>query len=137
MRVNPSRYASFLRESLILYFFFYYFFGLIERSWSFRAWFLSRFSLFFPPFQRVFCNGFSWPQSVSCRYVPKTPLIFLCVFFDARFFKIFFFRLNLVSKYSGDYCTTNEKCCQLLAWKPVVKNRILKPAGLLSVCSIF
>ena len=81
----------------MMYIFSYcYFFGFVGRSWSFLAWFLPRFPLFFSRLSRVFCRGFFWPpsvQSVSCRCVSKTPLIFLDVFCDV-FLTILFFRLS-------------------------------------------
>ena len=50
--------------------------------------------LYFIPLSRgFFCRGFSWPPSVSYRYVSKTPLTFLDVFCDA-FFTELFFRLS-------------------------------------------
>ena len=79
-----------------------YFFGFVGRSWSFLAWFLTGFPLFFFPVSRgFFCRGFSWPPSVSCRYVSKTPLIFLDVFCGVLF-TVLFFRLSCSSiKFSG------------------------------------
>ena len=54
----------------------------------------------FPVSRGFFCRGFSWPPSVSSRYVSKTPLIFLDVFCDV--FTIVFFRLSWSSiKRSG------------------------------------
>ena len=47
----------------------------------------------FPVSRGFFCRGFSWPPSVSSRYVSKTPLIFLDVFCDV-FFTILFFRFS-------------------------------------------
>ena len=35
----------------------------------------------FPVSREFFCRGFSWPPSVSCRYVSKTPFIFPDVLF--------------------------------------------------------
>ena len=55
----------------IFSFYYCYFFGFVGRSWSFLAWFLPRFPLFFSRLSRVFRRGFSWPPSVSCRYVYK------------------------------------------------------------------
>ena len=45
------------------------------------------FLYFFPVSHGFFCRGFSWPPSVSCKYVSKTPLIFLDVFFTILFFR--------------------------------------------------
>ena len=77
-----------------VYIFVYYCYvsGLVGRSW-FWARFRPGFPLFYPLLSRVLCRGFSWPPSVSCRYVSKTPLIFLDVFCDV-FFTILFFRLS-------------------------------------------
>ena len=71
MPVNPSRYASFLRESLILYFsFIIFFFGLVgSKVVEVLGLVPTQVSLFFPPSSRVFCRGFSRLPSVSCRYV--------------------------------------------------------------------
>ena len=71
MRVNPSRYASFLRESLILYLsFITIFFGLVgSKVVEVLGLVPTQVSLFFPPSSRVFCRGFSRLPSVSCRYV--------------------------------------------------------------------
>ena len=84
-----------------------FFFGFVGRSWSFWAWFLQRFPLFFSPFSRVFCRGFSWPPSVSCRYVPKTPLIFPDVVCDV-FFTIPFFTLSWSSIKRSDLLRHNK-----------------------------
>ena len=55
----------------------------------------------FPVSREFFCRGFSWPPSVSCRYVSKTPLIVLDVFCDV-FFTILVFKLRWSSiKRSG------------------------------------
>ena len=55
----------------------------------------------FPVLAGFFCRGFSWPPSVSRRYVSKTPLIFLDVSCDV-FFTILFFSLSWSSiKRSG------------------------------------
>ena len=55
--------------------------------------------LYFFPF--LVGRSFSWPESVSCRYVSKTPLFFCDVFCDV-FFTILFFRLSWSSiKRSG------------------------------------
>ena len=59
------------------------------------------FLYFFPVSRGFFCRGFSWPPSVSCRYLSKTPLIVLDVF-CAVFFTILVFRLRWSSiKRSG------------------------------------
>ena len=86
-----------------------------------------RFLYFSPSLAGFFCRGFSRPPSVSCRYVSKTPLIFLDVFCDV-FFSVLFFRLSWSSiKRSG--LLRHNKPEMLLAVicvvvKPVVKNRI-------------
>ena len=53
------------------------------------------FLYFFPVSRGFFCRGFSWPPSVSCRYVSKTPLIFLDVFCDVFFTILFLGNLSL------------------------------------------
>ena len=63
-----------------------YFIGFVGRSWSFLGLVPTQVSSIFSRLSRIFCRGFSWRQIVSCRYVSKTPLIFLDVFFTILFF---------------------------------------------------
>ena len=70
-------------------------------STSFLGLVPTQVSSIFSRLSRVFCRDFSWPPSVSWRYVSKTLLIFLDVFCDV-FFTILFFRLRWSSiKRSG------------------------------------
>ena len=81
----------------------------------------------FPVSREFFCRGFSWPPSVSCRYVSKTPLIFLDVFCDV-FFSVLFFRLSWSSIKRSGLLRHNKPEMLLVVicvvGKPVVKNRI-------------
>ena len=84
MQKFTERNTKYKKESITsydVYIFVYYcyFFGFVGRSWSFLGSVPTQVSSIFPRLSRFFCRGFSWPPSVSCRYVSKTPLIFLDV----------------------------------------------------------
>ena len=88
---SPVVTLPFLRESLILHFSFIIFFGLVGRLWSFGAWFLPRFPLFFPPFSRLFCRVFFWPPSLADTY-PK--LRSFSLLYSVKYFHNFVFQAH-------------------------------------------
>ena len=105
-----------------------YFFGFVGRSWSFLGLVPTQVSsIFSPSLAGFFCRGFSRPPSVSCRYVSKTPLIFLDVFCDV-FFSVLFFRLSWSSIKRSGLLRHNKPEMLLVVIcvvvKPVVKSRM-------------
>ena len=54
---------------------------------EFLGFVLTQVSSIFPTFSRFFWRVLWWPPSVSCRYVSKTPFIFLDVLFAILFFR--------------------------------------------------
>ena len=93
-----------------------YFFGFVGRSWSFLGLLPIQVSLIFSRLSWVFCRGFSWPPSVSCRYVSKTPLIFIDVFCD-EFFTILLLRVSWSSiKRSGLLRHNKQEMLLVVIW---------------------
>ena len=103
------------------------FFRPLRKVVEFLGFVLTQVSSIFPTFSRFFCRVLWWPPSVSCRYVSKTPFIFLDVLFAILFFR-FSWASNKAQWSTTAQLTRNVVSCYMcvvgkpVVGKPVVKN---------------